>query len=60
MAMYESCDGGCGAVSPDAEGLYQANQWINVRITPRKTNSFRDLTYCVECYNAIKWPEGQK
>lgn len=54
MAKVEKCDG-CGAMSPDENGLYQANNWVEVVVKKRKFKWLHssvpdgDFLFCQEC-----------
>jgi hypothetical protein len=60
MATFEKCDGGCGKISPDEDGLYHANHWVEVAVRDRSgrwRNSFkadsRKYLLCRECAEAM-------
>jgi len=54
MAVILACDGGCGALSPDTDGLHTANQWTVLRTWTRvdpggPERSNNDKMFCERC-----------
>jgi len=54
MSTIEQCDG-CGALSPDDEGLYHGNHWFEVKVKSRSwafNNRFyhpNEMLFCEKC-----------
>ena len=53
MAIKEICDG-CKAESPDKEGLFQGNHWVEVIVKNRKGGFLgvereEKLLFCINC-----------